>query len=70
MPGWSTGTASGVEASWRLVHLIRHLPALSAAEISEMEKMNPKSPADLEEEKQEEEFLKGGSPAPVSEHHH
>lgn len=70
MPAWSTGTEHGAEATWKLVHFIRHLPSLSPAEISAMEKMNPKSPADLEEEKQEEEFLKGGSPAPVSEHHH
>jgi hypothetical protein len=41
----------------------RHLPSLSAGEIKEMEKLNPKSPDDLEEERQEEEFLKGGSPA-------
>src|SRR5580693_2138517 len=37
--------------SWKLVAFIRHLPALSQLEEVEMEKMNPKSPEELEEEK-------------------
>ncbi len=72
MPAWGNGTAHSTEASWKLVHFIRHLPKLTTTEIAEMEKMNPKSPADLEEEKQEEEFLKGATPAPTAQesHHH
>lgn len=58
MPAWG-GSHHGQEDSWKLVHFIRHLPALSKDEIQEMEKLNPKSPADLEEERQEEEFLRG-----------
>ena len=56
----------------KLVHFIRHLPALSVNEIKEMEKMNPKSVADLDEERQKEEFLKGRSPveAPKQHKHH
>ncbi len=70
MPAWG-GSAHSREDSWKLVRFIRHLPSLSQAEIHEMESLNPKTPADLEEEKQEAEFLKGGSPAePPAEHHH
>jgi mono/diheme cytochrome c family protein len=70
MPAWG-GSEAAQQDSWKLVHFIRHLPDLSASEIEEMEKLNPKSPAELEEEKQEEQFLKG---QPVNEalkqHHH
>ena len=61
------------EDSWKLVHFIRHLPNLSASEIKEMEKLNPKSPEEMqEEEKQEEQFLKGQpvNEAPKQHHHH
>ena len=72
MPAWGSGTEKDTQDSWKLVHFIRHLPALSASEIKEMEKMNPKSPDELEEERQEEEFLKGKTPdeAPKEHHHH
>lgn len=66
MPSWG-GLDHGQEDSWKLVHFIRHLPALSKEEIEEMEKLNLKSPADLEEERQEEEFLKG---KPTTPHRH
>jgi mono/diheme cytochrome c family protein len=58
--------------TWKLVAFIRRLPSLSENEQSEMEKMNPKSPDELEEEQQEENFLQG-SPAgsqPSHSHHH
>jgi mono/diheme cytochrome c family protein len=61
MPSWG-GSHHGEEDSWKLVHFIRHLPALSKEEIEQMEKLNPKSPADLEEERQEQQFLKGPPP--------
>jgi mono/diheme cytochrome c family protein len=59
MPAWGSGTEQDARDSWKLVHFIRRLPALSPGEIQEMEKMNPKSPHEWEEEKQEEQFLKG-----------
>lgn len=59
MPGWSTGTASGERASWELVWFIRHLPDLTPAELTDMERLNPKSAADRERERQIEDFLKG-----------
>lgn len=56
--------------SWKLVTFIRHLPSMSQAEISEMEKMNPKSPDEMKEEQEEENFLKGSpAPAPSAAHH-
>ena len=71
MPSWG-GSEAGEQDSWKLVHFIRHLPALSASEIMEMEKLNPKSPAELEEEKLEEQFLKGQPVTPKlqQQHHH
>jgi cytochrome c553 len=56
--------------SWKLVCFIRHLPQLPPAEMDEMKKLNPKTPADLEEERQEADFLSGGAPAPAEAHHH
>jgi mono/diheme cytochrome c family protein len=47
------------EDSWKLVHFIRHLPQLTAEERIEMGRYNPKSLTDREEDKQEDEFLKG-----------
>jgi mono/diheme cytochrome c family protein len=72
MPAWGSGTDKDAQDSWKLVHFIRHLPALSADEIREMEKLNPKSADELEEERQEEQFLKGQTPgeAPKEHHHH
>ena len=59
MPAWGGGTEHREEDSWKLVHFIRHLPDLSPSEVKEMEKLNPKSPDELEEEKQEQQFLNG-----------
>jgi hypothetical protein len=57
--------------SWKLVCFVRHLPALTSDEVDEMKKLNPKTPEDLEEERQEAEFLNGGpAPAPQEHHHH
>jgi mono/diheme cytochrome c family protein len=69
MPGWGNGTPESGRASWTLVHFVRHMPKITAAEIAEMEKMTPRSPEEYERMKQEEEFLEGGE-APAPEHHH
>ena len=45
MPAWETGTPEGEQDSWKLVRFIRHLPSLTPAELTQMEKLNPKSPA-------------------------
>jgi hypothetical protein len=47
--------------SWKLVCFIRHLPRLSPDEERRMQKLNPKTPDEIEEERQEEEFLNGGA---------
>ena len=59
MPGWGNGTAESAYGSWSLVHFIRHLPELTPEEIAEMEALNPKTPAEWEEMRAEEEFLSG-----------
>ncbi len=51
------------EESWKLVHFIRHLPQLTTEEKLEMSRNNPKSPADQQEDQQEDEFL-NGQPTP------
>jgi mono/diheme cytochrome c family protein len=63
----------GSDDSWKLVHFIRHLPALTVEERLEMEKYNPKGPDDREEEQEENDFLNGAPAKPPSKpemHHH
>jgi mono/diheme cytochrome c family protein len=62
MPGWSTGTPEGEESSWHLVNFIRHLPQLTEAEEAEMAAMNPRPPAEVRQEIEEERFLAGEDP--------
>ena len=57
MPAW--GTQEKDEDSWKLVVFIRHLPQLTPAEEREMEALNPKGPAEKEEELEEDQFLNG-----------
>ena len=64
MPGWSTGTPEGEKASWELVHFIRRLPRLTADDVAEMQKFNPVSRADLDEEQKIDDFLNGGDAPP------
>ena len=70
MPAWG-GSEAGEKDSWKLVHFIRHLPSISPSEMTEMENMNPKSPEDLEQERQEQQFLNGQTPKEeTSQHNH
>lgn len=63
MPAFSNGGEhGGTQDSWKLVHFIRHLPHLSAAERIEMEHYNPKGPDDRAEEQEESDFLNGATP--------
>ena len=62
MPGWATGTAEGERESWGLVHFVRRLPMLTPEEIERMEGLNPKTPAQLQEEEDVRRFLQGGRP--------
>ena len=60
MPAWGEPGNDNDQDSWKLVLFIRHLPNLTAAEIHDMERFNPRSDAEREEEKEEQEFLNGG----------
>lgn len=74
MPAWSTGTKDGELASWHLVHFIRRLPKLTPEELEEMKSLNPRSPAEIRQEIEEEQFLEGGRPKtpspPATPHKH
>jgi len=56
--------------SWKLVHFIRRLKELTPEQLKEMAALNPKSPAELEEEKADERFLAGEEVAPSAAPHH
>jgi cytochrome c len=60
MPGWATGTPEGERDSWALVQFIRHLPDITPQELMEMEALNPRSAADIEQEQAIDDFLSGG----------
>jgi mono/diheme cytochrome c family protein len=62
MPGFGTGSSQGETSTWNLVHFIRRIPALTPDEIEEMKTLNPRSPAEIRQEIEEEQFLKGGEP--------
>jgi mono/diheme cytochrome c family protein len=59
MPGFGNGTAESAYGSWGLVHFIRHLPRVTPEEIAQMQKLNPKSPAEWQQMQEEEAFLAG-----------
>jgi mono/diheme cytochrome c family protein len=59
MPAWGKEGDENDEDSWKLVHLIRHFKDLTPEHLKEMQRMNPKSPDEIEEERQEQEFLNG-----------
>ena len=59
MPAWSSGTPEGERQSWELVQFIRHLPAITPEELREMEALNPRSAADVEQEQAIDDFLGG-----------
>jgi mono/diheme cytochrome c family protein len=79
MPAFGPGSApnsgdqgAGDAETWKLVLFMRHLPHITAEELEQMQKLNPKTEADRAEEQQEEEFLNGGetpkAPAPGHQH--
>ena len=70
MPAWGSGTASDEQDSWKLVRFIRHLPKLSASEEQQMKEMNPRSPDELKEESEEQQFLNGDQANEQTKHAH
>ena len=69
MPAWGTGGGTDL-ATWKLVYFIRHLDHMTPEQLKAMATLNPKSPAELEEEKADDQFLAGEEPAPAAPHHH
>jgi mono/diheme cytochrome c family protein len=71
MPAFGTADGTHDVDSWKLVRWIRHLPEITDEEIVRMKDMNPKSPADLQEEESIKRFLEGDdSPSPNESHKH
>lgn len=65
MPSFGGGTAESAFGSWALVHFIRHLPKITPEELTEMEKLNPKSPEEWAQMQEEEAFLAEGGETPA-----
>jgi len=59
MPAFGDPDNPRDEETWKLVHFIRHLPSISEAELARMKDLNPKTPADLQEEEEIRRFLEG-----------
>jgi len=55
MPAWGDAAGRDDQETWKLVHFIRHLPAITPQELEEMKRLNPVS----HEEAEEKEFLEG-----------
>jgi mono/diheme cytochrome c family protein len=74
MPAFGDGSAESAYGSWTLVHFIRHMPDITPAELEEMKKMNPISPAEMAEQNDEADFLNGDGTddgaLPAATHHH
>ena len=70
MPAWGDAAGHDDADNWKLVAFIRHLPKISPEEIEEMKRMNPVSPMEMDEDRQEKAFLEGeaASPNPVPNH--
>lgn len=72
MPAWGGNTEQDDRDSWALVHFVRHIPRLTGEELARMRAMNPKGPHEIEEEREAEEFLRGGDapePSPGAHNH-
>jgi mono/diheme cytochrome c family protein len=70
MPAWGEEGPHDATESWELVHFIRHLPKVTREELEEMEKLNPKSSAELKEDEETRKFLEGGEPSTSPHHEH
>jgi len=52
---------TGDMETWNLVLFVRHLPNQTAEELQQMERLNPKTEMERQEEEEEQNFLRGGS---------
>jgi mono/diheme cytochrome c family protein len=69
MPAWGPGGGNDAD-TWKLVHFVRHLKELTPEHLREMAALNPRSPAEIEEEKADERFLAGEDTEAPAPHHH
>lgn len=65
MPAWGSAAPEDDIETWELVHLIRQLHALTEADLAAMERYNPISRAELEQELEMERFLAGDDASPA-----
>lgn len=63
MPAWGEGDPEQDLDSWKLVHFIRHLPALTPEELERMKALNPKTQHELDEAAAFDKFLQGDDAA-------
>ncbi len=70
MPAWGKGKPEEDQDSWKLVHFLRRLPTITAEELAEMKRYNPKTEREREEEAAFERFLGGEDVAPSAPPHH
>ena len=71
MPAWGDGTGHDAD-TWKLVHFLRRLDELTPQQLEEMQALNPRSPSEIEEERQDQDFLDGKdsrAPSPTPSHH-
>ena len=71
MPAWGPGGPNDAD-TWKLVHFVKRLKDLTPDDLRAMKALNPRSPAELEEERADERFLSGEAPEAPSPgaHHH
>ena len=69
MPAWGGDDPDRDLDSWKLVHFIRHLPTITAAELEEMRALNPKTRKEFEEEEMARKFLGNEGGMPTSPEH-
>lgn len=69
MPAWGGDDPGSDLDSWKLVHFIRHLPKITAAELEEMRALNPKTREELEEEEKIRNFLGSEGSLPAGREH-
>ena len=73
MPAWGSADEQADQDMWKLVHFIRRLKDLTPEEIKDMEALDRKSPAKIEEERADQRFLAGEDTDRTSSdntHHH
>ena len=59
MPAWGKGRPELDLDSWKLVHFIRRLPNITSEELQDMERYNPMSQVEREEQERIDRFLQG-----------